>query len=77
MITKEDLHIKLTESPRIHGAVDYLPKEHPLANESIYCDECKVMIHAFNNETMRNWIETQLGNYCLDCFNIYWLLEEK
>jgi hypothetical protein len=26
------------------------------------------MIHAFNNECMSTWVETGVGNFCIECF---------
>lgn len=55
--------------PLIHShESDCLPDNHRLANSSVYCSLCKMMVHAFNNECMAMWVETGLGNYCIDCF---------
>ncbi len=56
------------DEPQIHSHLsDVLPDEHPLANEDVYCDECKVMLHAHNNECMQTWIEFEDGNFCTNC----------
>lgn len=55
--------------PLLHsGITDCLPDDHPLAHESVYCQECKEMVHAFNNENMQAWFETEQGPFCLKCF---------
>lgn len=56
--------------PRIHShIVDCLPDEHPKAFEAVYCDGCRSMLHAWNNECMQTWIETGRGNFCIPCFS--------
>lgn len=47
---------------------DGLEETHPLANESVYCETCKGMLHASNNECMQSWFETDIGNFCTNCF---------
>lgn len=55
--------------PILHlGIKDRLPDNHPLASQSVYCENCGGSVHAFNNETMDSWVETGKGNFCLDCF---------
>jgi hypothetical protein len=55
--------------PEIHShIIDYLPVDHPLANEEVFCKSCGEMLHAPNNECMQTWIESGTGNYCLGCF---------
>lgn len=56
--------------PRIHSHItDCLPDDHPLAYRTVYCGACKiVMLHAGNNECMRTWVETGVGNFCVTCF---------
>lgn len=63
---KEDLTRK---EAQIHSMVtDKLDEDHPLAYEEVFCDICDNMVHCFNNECMRTWIEIESGNFCLDCF---------
>jgi hypothetical protein len=55
--------------PLIHSHItDSLPKDHLMANESQFCQICKGMVHAFNNECMRTWIEWEGAVFCFDCF---------
>ena len=55
--------------PLIHSHItDCLPDTHPLRNSSVYCNKCKEMLHASNNECMQTWIEADKGNYCTQCF---------
>lgn len=55
--------------PLIHSHItDMLPRNHPSADTDVYCDKCGVMIHAFNNECMQTWLETERGNFCTKCF---------
>lgn len=55
--------------PKIHSHItDVLPDDHRLARESIFCEKCGDMLHAFNNECMQTWVETGRGNFCLKCF---------
>ena len=57
------------QEPLIHSHItDCLPEEHPLADESVYCKECNIMCHAFNNECLTTWVESKWGNYCMECF---------
>lgn len=66
-----------TKEPIIHSQItDGLSDDHPLAYNSVHCDECKIeMLHASNNECMQTWIETEFGNYCVKCFKIVEVLE--
>jgi hypothetical protein len=57
-----------TTDPIYHGAADFLPDQHLMANESQYCAVCGGMVHAFNNETMQDWFETYYGPVCFECF---------
>jgi hypothetical protein len=52
------------------GLADVLPDEHPHAWETISCDACQVMVHAFNNECMTPWVESpdNTRRWCLECF---------
>jgi RNase P subunit RPR2 len=55
----------------LHTAlVDALPDDHPQAWTSLFCDACGVMVHAFNNEYMRSWVESpdHTRRWCLDCY---------
>ena len=62
--------------PLIHSHLtDVLPMDHPLANDSVYCKKCNVMLHASNNECMQTWIETALGNFCTKCFPVVEVLD--
>lgn len=63
----------MTKLPVTHtGLEDCLPEDHPLAHEDIYCKRCGAMLHAFNNELMQDWTESEEGNFCLPCvvFNV-------
>jgi len=66
---------KLKKEPIYHDVDDCLPQNHPLAWDSVYCKECNCMLHASNNEFMQPWFETELGNFCWDCFGkcfVFW-----
>lgn len=66
----------MNTEPLIHSHItDSLPDEHPNAILSVYCDKCKEMIHAFNNECMQTWLETEQGNFCTKCFPLTPVLE--
>jgi hypothetical protein len=53
-----------------HGRItDGLPETHPLANEQIYCVRCDALVHAFNNECMRDWVEFKYRALCYPCFH--------
>jgi len=57
-----------TTEPVLHTHVsDVLPEEHALAYTSIYCIDCSGLVHAFNNECMQAWAETESGPMCLHC----------
>ncbi len=57
------------KEPQIHSHItDELPKDHPLAFESVYCSACGGMLHCDNNECMQTWIEAGHGNWCIKCF---------
>jgi len=59
----------MRKEAQIHSHVtDHLDEGHPLAYEEIFCDICDNMVHCFNNECMKIWIEIESGNFCLDCF---------
>lgn len=67
-LAKEAWAAQLLE-PRIWSHItDTLPRNHPLAYQSLSCAVCRVPIHAANNECMQTWVETGKGNYCLGCF---------
>ncbi len=56
--------------PLVHSYIsDGLPTDHKWATESVYCEDCNVMVHAFNNECMQPWIEAEQGNYCFECLH--------
>lgn len=58
------------KDPILHSHItDCLPESHNLAYKNIFCKICSQHLHAFNNETMRTWIETGIGNYCITCFS--------
>ena len=58
----------ISQEPKIHsGADDELPEEHPLAYETVYCAECRKMLHAGYNECMTTWIEFTDANVCAEC----------
>jgi len=52
----------------IHDESDSLPENHPLAHETVFCEECRKMIHAGNNEFMTAWVELLDENLCVDCW---------
>jgi len=55
--------------PQIHSfETDCLPEEHPLARISVGCGHCGAMVHAFNNECMKEWVEWANSILCLECF---------
>lgn len=55
--------------PVIHSHVtDVLPDEHPLAAQAVYCEVCQGILHCSPNECMTTWVETGVGNYCIECF---------
>lgn len=55
--------------PLIHSHItDELPNDHPLAWEQVHCADCRILVHAVNNECMTAWVETRNNNYCLTCF---------
>lgn len=57
------------KEPQIHSGIeDGLKEDHIKANESLYCEKCDAMIHAFNNECMTTWVESGKGSYCISCF---------
>lgn len=60
----------MKSEPILHTHIsDTLPPSHPLANNSVYCSKCTKPLHAFNNECMSSWVETDVGNFCLQCFS--------
>ena len=68
------------KEPLIHSHItDGLPDEHTLAFSSVYCENCEVMVHAFNNECMQTWIEIEtekgIKGYCTKCFVLSPVLE--
>lgn len=60
-----------TKEPIFHSHIsDSLDENHPLAFVSIGCDAlCGKQLHAFNNECMSSWWETEFGNFCIFCFS--------
>ena len=59
----------MNADPNLHSHIeDVLDDAHPLAFKSVGCTGCGVMVHAFNNECMRTWVETGRGNFCIPCF---------
>ncbi len=67
---------EFTKEPIIHSHItDGLPYEHPLADVSVLCDKCAVIVHSFNNECMQTWYETEFGNYCTSCFGFDEVIE--
>ena len=54
--------------PQIHGVLDCVADDHPLAWVSTYCVLCGVMVHGLPNEVMTEWVETGKGAWCLQCF---------
>ena len=61
------------EEPVFHSYItDALPVSHAWATETVDCEACGVMVHAFNNECMQPWMETGAGPYCFPCFVALW-----
>ena len=59
-----------TTEPVLHTFItDGLPDDDPRALESIYCTDCKVMVHSIPNECMKNWADTESGPLCLVCLH--------
>lgn len=59
------------EEPKLHtGITDVLPESDPRAYDSLHCAKCNAMIHAFNNENMRAWVEFSNVNVCFECLGI-------
>jgi hypothetical protein len=59
----------MSQEPKIHSHIDdELPDTHPLAWETVFCVQCRAMLHAANNECMQTWVETGKGAYCLKDF---------
>ena len=55
--------------PLIHSfETDVLPDEHPWAHETVHCGQCRVMVHAFNNECMQVWVEWEGRALCWSDF---------
>lgn len=64
-------HLGVTEDddPAIHtGHTDCLDDAHPWAYAPVWCGRCKEMVHASNNELMREWVEWNGKALCWDCF---------
>lgn len=58
----------MSEEPLIHShESDCLPGKHPLANATVHCGNCKLMVHAFNNECMNPWVEWRGKVLCIEC----------
>lgn len=56
------------KEPETHSFISgTLPEGHPSQFLSVFCIVCKAMVHAFNNECMRPWVEAENGNFCWDC----------
>ena len=63
----------MSREPQIHSHItDGLPPDHPLAEETVVCARCQVMVHACNNECMQTWVESEHGNFCWPCFGLVW-----
>ena len=59
----------MAKEPLIHSHIeDGLSDDHPWADQTVYCNDCQIMVHAGNNECMTTWVETGKGAYCIDCF---------
>lgn len=67
-----------SKEPIFHSHIsDMLDPGHPLANKSLGCDNgCGNQLHAFNNECMQSWWETEFGNFCTDCFKPESVMED-
>lgn len=64
------------KEPILHTYIeDKLPEDHPLGHDTIYCTNCKLMLHAFHNECMQTWLETEVGNYCVNCLPITCIMD--
>ena len=57
----------MTWEPRFNHFEDCLPDDDPRAYDCLYCQDCKHMVHAGNNETMMTWLDTGIGAVCLGC----------
>lgn len=60
------------KEPVLHSFItDGLPREHPLAFNTLYCSKCNAMVHHMINECMTEWFEFITPNksipVCLDC----------
>ncbi len=62
-----DLKNKYIKEPQFHIVNDFLPEDHSLCWESIYCSRCNKSLHCLN-EHMQHWIEAGSGNFCWCCF---------
>lgn len=57
--------------PQIHSFnTDCLPEAHPWARKTVVCGRCGGMVHAFNNECMRPWVEFGEQALCMTCFQL-------
>lgn len=66
----------MNNEPLIHSHIaDGLPLKHYLANKSVFCDTCNEIVHAYNNECMQTWLETDNGNFCTHCFKLSTVME--
>ena len=65
--------VSLFPEPIIHSHItDGLPENHPRAypteTDGIFCEACRKMVHAVNNECMQTWIEWGEHICCGKCF---------
>jgi hypothetical protein len=65
-----NINYEYYDEPRLHGLKDKLSKDNVLyKNIPIFCKKCNNILCASNNEFMCFWVETGIGNFCLDCFS--------
>lgn len=57
----------MSREPRFHSFDDCLPEDDSRAYDTLYCQDCRQIVHASNNETMRAWFDTGIGPVCLAC----------
>lgn len=62
--------------PQFHTFhTDCLPEEHRWAHVTVNCGRCGRMVHAFNNETMQDWVEWGDLAMCWVDFSTAFILE--
>lgn len=54
--------------PVLHTFIsDSLPDDDPMAWNSIYCIDCRGLVHSIPNECMSPWASTEAGPMCWGC----------